>query len=284
MATTLGGARLTERHRQRQLAVRRAFLGQFVRMWPLLNTDNLDGTTAAWLTVVMDLVRRFRTQSAATALGYYDALRTMETGSALPDRAAYVNLAEMPTGAIQTSLVVTGPINIKSRIGKGEDVSEAAEAALIDSAGAAGRHVLNGGRSQLAESVRKDGVAVGFARVTDGDPCWWCAMLASRGPTYVSAQSALVTSARAANRNPGEAFHDHCGCSVEPSFDRESDWPGRGREFDQLWKDSTKGAKNSKAMLKQFRHAYEEQHPRKNTSTTPTKRELIAAWDSRVPQ
>jgi hypothetical protein len=283
MATTIGGARMTERHRVRQLAIRRAFLRQFVRMWPLLNADDLDGTTAAWLTIVVDLVARFRTQSAATALTYYDAFRTWEIGEPLPDRALFVNLAEMPTTAIQTSLLVTGPINIKSRIAKGADVSEAAEAALVDASGAAGRHVMNGGRSQITETAAKDKVAVGWARVTDGDPCWWCAMLASRGPTYSNAASAAGATTRAKHREVGERYHDHCGCGVEPSFDRESDWPGRGKEFDQLWRDSTQGGGSAKERLKRFRQAYESQRPRKR-SQTPTKRDLIASSnDPREP-
>lgn len=49
------------------------------------------------------------------------------------------------------------------------------------------------------------GRRVRFARVPNGsDPCAWCAMLASRGFAYMSAESASASS------------HHHCSCSIVP--------------------------------------------------------------------
>lgn len=257
MAATATGSQLTEQHRLAQLAIRAAFMRELVRLWPLINLDRLDESAGEWIGFVTDLILRFRQQSAARSLSYYDEFRTAEIGERLPDRALYRNLDAPSVGAIRTSLLVTGPVGVKSRIGKGINPEIARAKALTDVAGAAGRHVLDGGRTQLVESVEKDQQATQFARVTDGKPCYFCAMLASRGPVYRSARSGQFTTSRS-KRGPGHEFHDHCGCSVEPGFIKDAEWPGRGREFEQLWKDSTAG-KGGKKALSAFRSAYEAQ-------------------------
>ena len=60
-------------------------------------------------------------------------------------------------------------------------------------------------------------------------------MLASRGPVYKSASVALFSS--------GAKYHDHCGCAAEPVFSYASEWPGQGRKYEALWKQT--GSLNS---------------------------------------
>jgi hypothetical protein len=257
MAATASGAQLTELHRQAQLAIRSSFTRELLRLWPLIKLDQLDESAGEWIGFVTELILQFRQRSAGRALSYYDEFRNAEIGEPLPDRPLYRNLDAPVPGAIRTSLLVTGPIGMKSRIAKGINPDIARAKALVDVAGAASRHVLDGGRTQLVESVKKDSKAVQYARVTDGKPCYFCAMLASRGPIYRSASTAVFATNRSATR-AGREFHDHCGCSVEPGFSKDAEWPGRGRDFAKIWKDSTAG-KGGKAALNAFRSAYEAQ-------------------------
>lgn len=258
MATTATGAELTEQHRRAQLTVRSAFMRELTRLWPLIDLDRLDETAAEWIGFVTDLILLYRTQSVDRALSYYSEFRRVETGEPLANRGNYRGLVTPEPAAIKTSLLVTGPIGVKSRIGKGIDPRIAKAKALVDVSGAASRHVLEGGRQLITEATANDQLAVGFARVTDDDPCAFCAMLASRGFAYQSRETASRTTARSRKRGPGKEYHDHCGCTVEPAFAEGAEWPGRAREFEQLWMDSTKG-KGGKDALKAFRNAYEAQ-------------------------
>jgi hypothetical protein len=258
MATTVTGAELTEQHRLAQLALRSAFMRELVRLWPLINLDRLDETAAEWISFVADLILTYRTQSVDKALSYYDEFRRAETGQPLANRGNYRSLAEPEPAAIRTSLLVTGPIGVKSRLRKGVNPTVAKAKALVDVSGAASRHVLAGGRQLIVEAAHADDLALKYARVTDGDPCAWCAMLASRGPVYATERTAVRTTSRSKKRGPGREYHDHCGCTVEPGFFDDPEWPGRAREFEQLWIDSTKG-KGGKAALNAFRRAYEAQ-------------------------
>lgn len=257
MATTVTGTELTEQHRRAQLAIRSAFMAELVRIWPLINLDRLDETAAEWIGLVTDLILTWRLQSVDRALAYYDAFRRAETGMPLANRGNFRSLVTVEPAAIKTSLLVTGPIGVKSRIGKGINPEVAKAKALVDVSGAASRHVLDGGRQLVTEATDMDELAVGFARVTDSDPCAFCAMLASRGPVYHSRASAFRTTARS-KRGAGEKYHDHCGCGVEPLFFEDAEWPGRAREFEKLWNDSTKKT-GGKSALNAFRTAYEAQ-------------------------
>lgn len=262
MAATPAGTALTEQHRKAQLALRRSFLRELLDLWPLLDITNLDESAVAWIRAVTDLILRWRTQSARRAFAYYASFREAETGLALPNVSAYRGLDTGNRKQIQTSLLVTGPVGFKSNISRGLTPVNARKMALTAVAGAASRHVLNGGRQQLVATASADEMAVGFSRVTDDDPCAFCAMLASRGPVYFSRATAHRTTKRS-KRGEGEKYHDDCGCSVEPSFNRQTDWPSRNREFEKLWEDTT-GDAYGKGKYRAFRNAYEAQRRSKS--------------------
>jgi hypothetical protein len=256
MAATLAGIRLTERHRSEQVALKAVFLQHVLQLWPLLDPIRLDATAGAWLSLMMDLIVGFRTQSIGLSLTYYDAFRTAETGAAALDREAFLKLMEPANvDQIRTSLVVTGPARILHRTRQGMDPQQADRKALVDVSGAASRHVLNGGRDMQTTAVARDKTALGWARVTGLNPCSFCAVLASRGPKYKSRATAELTTMRS-RRGAGQPYHDHCACTAEPVFTRKADWPGRAKEFEQLWIDSTKGY-SGKDALNAFRRAYD---------------------------
>lgn len=295
MAASREGQRLTEEHRQTQVAVQQAFLAEFVALWALLDGERLDDTAPGWLRAVMRLLGAFRQQSADTAVDYYERLRLVEAPAAQvpPPRVVFqaaprvaagrpaqrgnrgrridpfpaserVERGEVPLRqldpdrqvplriswgdddrAARSSLIVTGPVGIKNRTGRGQGVQVRNRAALVEASGAASRHVLNGGRKTLLTVLDADTPALGWQRVGDGDPCAFCAMLISRGPVYGSQVSASFEA------------HDHCGCTAEPVFTRDGEWPGRAREFQQLWNAHIRGRYSGKEAIREWRRLYE---------------------------
>ena len=153
-------------------------------------------------------------------------------------------LESLASEQAMTSLFVTGPVTIKRASGNGATPEQAADKALEAALGAVIRIVQQGSRDTIVETVKRDREALGFARVTDGNPCYFCAMLASRGAVYKSRSTA--------DFQP----HDRCGCQPEPVYS-DSDYkiPGRSAEFAALWEESTRGY-SGKAAINAFRRAY----------------------------
>lgn len=84
--------------------------------------------------------------------------------------------------------------------------ADRAKAATIgEMASRAHYEVLQAGREVVQRS------SIRWRRVTDGKPCGFCAMLASRGPVYHSQESA-------------EGYHARCGCTAEPFDGDPSEW------------------------------------------------------------
>ncbi|WP_078344711.1 hypothetical protein [Mycobacteroides chelonae] len=122
------------------------------------------------------------------------------------------------------------------------------------------RAVENAGRRQIINAVSDDpepGVLKGWARVATGrETCAWCLMLISRGPTYMSADTAGldVDDAKAVRlyqkgdlKTYFEDISDHmvewhpgCDCKAVPVFDSEN-WFGKAAEDAalELWKDAS---------------------------------------------
>lgn len=98
------------------------------------------------------------------------------------------------------------------------------EAARSNMLGSAKRQVLNAGRSRLTGLARAHKRIRGWARVGDGNPCAFCAMLISRGPVY----SEDTVDFRA---------HDRCGCSVRlVTFDEpDGGWSPEARFYRDAW-------------------------------------------------
>lgn len=149
--------------------------------------------------------------------------------------------------AAEVSLIVTGPVGQKSKASRGKPLTLARDESFVQASGAASRHVLTGGRRSLLTLLQDDPQALGWIRVTDGDPCAFCAMLASRGPVYGTEASAKFEA------------HDACACTAEPVYSRDALWPGRAREFQQLWNDNIRNRYSGKDAINAFRRLYEQQ-------------------------
>lgn len=243
MAATVVGRLLTQQHRQQQLAVRARALQMLIALWPLFDVRRIDETWLAMEPALLAAVERGRAESAALSSAYYRALRAAEgiEGAVEVPALEALNMAQ-----VQTSLRVTGPVVAKQLVEMGR--ADAASRALVTLSGAMTRHVLQGGRATVLGAAEADtkatGRKVGWARVTSADPCYFCAMLASRGPVYTRESSDFKA-------------HDACACTAEPMWrDSRSSWPPRSREWRDLYNESTRDAPSGE-LLQAFRRAYE---------------------------
>lgn len=114
--------------------------------------------------------------------------------------------------ADMTSLFVTGYITIQKQLAAGASVDFAERAGQAAMLRAAQRRILDAPRQGIIERSAQSPDTVGWARVGDGAPCYFCAMLISRGPVY-------------SERTVNFRAHDGCGCGAKMCFRND---PSRG--------------------------------------------------------
>ena len=241
MAVNTAAARLTETHRAAQARLSARTYAEIQQLWELLDPADLDRTVDTWIRAVLAAVGTARGRSARFAAAYLTAFRAAEVGLST---WAPTLAAAAPDEAVATSLVVTGPVAIRSSLARGVPERTAIDRALASSTRAALRHALNGGRDTIVASLRSDPKAVGFARVTSSRPCAFCAMLASRGAVYLSEASAAFR------------CHDGCHCQPEPAYSLDAPPPPRAADYARLWTTATAGLSGQEAVAA-FRAAYD---------------------------
>jgi len=159
---------------------------------------------------------------------------------------AFPPLVTPPAGKLATSLTVTGPVAFKRSIGEGRTVAEAVRNLQTGLVGSSSRHVRNVGRATVIDAAVRNQTVVGWRRVTAANPCFFCALLASRGAVYESRNTALFTN--------GDPYHDHCRCTAEPLFGEEED-PASVQELYEFYLKATAGTSGREAR-KAFRRAW----------------------------
>lgn len=197
---------LAHEHREMQVAVRAAFLAEFAELWQLVDGEDLDRSVPVWLRAVWPLLRLWFDQSAAQARQYWTAAGG--DGAYLPD------LLELGQDETIGGLLVTGPGQIRTSRRLGRDERQAQADGLASASRSAGRLVLAGGRRTIEQAAKADPEVTRWQRITDGDPCEFCAMLADRGAVYLSQRSASGTDKR--DLADLARYHDGCGCTVAP--------------------------------------------------------------------
>jgi hypothetical protein len=204
-ATDAAAFQLTDAHRVAQANIALDSVGKLTAAWKTLMTpSNLDNF-AAYMQAMTEVIKSGRATSAQVAAAYYDTMRALYGVEGVYDPLV---LDDAPDVQIQTSLLVTGPVRVKTLLGNGDSLNTAMTKALLASAGATTRLIADAGRSTVRKNVLNDDQAEAWRRVTDGHPCEFCAMLAGRGAVYKSADTA----------GEGDPYHDHCLCTVEPQF------------------------------------------------------------------
>jgi hypothetical protein len=203
--------------------------------WRLLDAADLDGSIERWLRVVMQIIQGQRVISATQAADYVTAFRAVELGST--QGFTPVIAKKLEAKILATSLTVTGPVAVKTALRRGEVLARAMAIGETLSSGAAMRHVLDGGRSTLLDSIRSDRRSVGWARATSGRSCAFCAMLAGRGAVY-------------REDTAGFQAHDSCSCVPEPIYTRRAALPQGSEKYREVWDQSD-------GTLEDFRNLYE---------------------------
>lgn len=269
MAVTSGGATLTQAHRSAQAKTGALVSYAVARLWlKTVKQDNLEESTAAWMRLVRALILQQRKKSITTTRGYYPAFRKLE----LPGEPMFrmPDVDPIDDEQIFTALRVTGPIAFQKAVGRvnelkerGAPMTDEVEKALIEeafesaaktSAASAMRLTLDGGRDQMLAAAKADRRALGWARVTQANPCYFCAVLASRGFDY--GKNAFARSDSLFTGEGKAKVHDGCQCTMEPSFSTDSELPPYSAEWSAIWNANT-GDVFGKEKMRKFRAAYE---------------------------
>lgn len=165
---------------------------------------------------------------------------------------------------IRRSLMVVGPGDYlnKARDIERIDVKPLQRQALLEQAkditakkvaATTVRHVQNGGRQTTIEAARSDRLALGYVRVTKDKPCFFCAMLASRG--LVFAEDSFADSDPRFTGDGTAKVHDGCQCGMKPVYVKKTDpFLKDSAVYTDLWTEW--GAGGGDAALR-FRRGYE---------------------------
>lgn len=244
MAATGAGTALTEAHRLAQIDVSKATLASLAEIWPLLDPTALDASFPAYARAATAALAAGKDQSARLAAAYVSALRDAEGVGPLDVTA----LSALAQEQAMTALLVTGPVALKTSLRSGSTLQRATDVALTQTSGAAIRLVQQGSRDTITTAVASDERAHGYARTTDGHPCYFCALLASRGAVYRSEATASFKA------------HDACHCQPEPIYHPDYSLPAHAAEWDRLYREAAAGKSGADARSA-FRAAYEGRTP-----------------------
>lgn len=232
--------------RAAQLRIRAALMQDVTKVWALLDAKRLDSTFPAWLRAMSLVVRNYHGQSSATAGEAYRKARAISTQSPAP--RSLVKFASPPAQEwMDKAFGFSGP-GMLSR-----DTARP-HTALSVTLGTATRIALDGGRSTTLETIKADPLALGWYRVTDGAPCAFCALLASRGIVY---KERSFEHSNERFTGFGEfKVHNDCGCSMAPAFSKDQELPEMSQVALEVYKNRGKGD-----AMKAFRKAWAERQP-----------------------
>jgi len=238
-----------QRYRRIQALMAARVAQQVLQVWrELINPSKIDQSWPAVRAALIPIVQQARAQSAALArASYMEARRAAGVPDEDFDPSGPLQLA---IDRLEASLDVTGPVEFKKAIAAGKTPQQALDAAAVRMVGSTQYLALEGGRSVMKKSIEVDERATGWSRVTDSDPCAWCAMLASRGPVYKSAKTAGDP------RQGGDSYHDHCACQAWPAFTLDEPFVGIGEKLYDDWLRETRGH-GGKQAVNAFRRWWE---------------------------
>jgi hypothetical protein len=220
MARTAEGTALTEFYRGQMSALRATVIKEVWQLFPAWNPAEA-GSYKAMEDALVLLTQARAARAAQLASRYYSLFRLIEGG----EKAAYVAKL-FPVAAeaiIRTAIGASARGGTYKALTSGKTMEQALRNGLVRTIGAVTKQVSDTGRYTLIEAVQNDQRALGWTRVTGGNPCAWCAMLASRGPVYKGDADSI------------EIWdHDHGDCSAEPAYEGY-EWPAKNRELRDLW-------------------------------------------------
>lgn len=205
----------------------------------------------SWLDVAVPQILRANLSSANDAAKFYDLMRRVEISILEIDDADDFK-AEPVTNSIDEGVRHSLASAGKEGAGDQWDSTRMNDKKV---AGVAMRHVLDGGRATMDHNSTRDKSALGWVRVTDGNPCAFCAMLASRGITYRPYKQGAFKASNARYVGHGNSkVHDFCGCSLKPVWSESDPFVTDTEKFSEMWREMA--GNTTQTAFKEFRKNY----------------------------
>lgn len=244
----------SDQHRLAQIGLTVAAAKAIEKAFASLDVHRLRATLPDFTAAIAAIVRHYAPGSSVLAVRHYTEQRLAAgvPGTFRPKAADQVPLNQIASNVRWATQPLWGPE---------PDV----EAAQTNMEGAVGRLLQDVGRNTTIDNVASDRLAVAWAREAQPDACWFCAMLATRGAVYKSAETAGQVKASNAlsvlGMPAGDAkgfvnrYHDHCHCQVVPVFN-VFEKQAHVRDWTALWNESTRDVSGMEAKQAAFRVAY----------------------------
>lgn len=227
---------LTSQHRSEVAAVA-AEIGRRVREIAL--RADAEGIDSWFRRILADLLRLI---AGGFAVNRQLADRYLREHARFEGRAVVPVRATANVEQIMTALRVTGPVELKRNMAIGGSPNQARARMANTLTASSSRLVLAGERDTVMGTVRESDVIVGWRRVTDADPCAFCALLASRGAVYTKESVSF-------------AAHDGDECTAEPLYEHE-DEPESVLELQEQWRKVTE-RKSGKTAIRAWRRHWD---------------------------
>jgi hypothetical protein len=246
------------------------------KLWPSLDLLHLRQALPAFKAAVVQEVQRHAQASATMAVRQYQRERVAAgVGSGFTPRPADPPPVEQIAQAVDWAVQPLWNSNVQA-LAQGlpeaepTDTLPSAGSAIADAKGrlaaASERLVLNAGGDTIVDAVQQDRKAKGYVRITEANPCWLCAMLATRGVVYKSGSFEKANGRFdphpdfpvADDAIPARA-HDNCRCHLAPVFTAYEP-TAEERKWAQTYKDAKPNPADgdpSKAKQIAFRRAFE---------------------------
>lgn len=216
-----------------------------------------------WLDLMIPRLIRASDDGAISAAQFFTALRQIE---GVNDGFRATPTKGVIDVGVRKSLLTVGPYSYVNKAAdiRRLDVPPVTEQAMLREAKNATakaiaassiRHAQAGSRQTIVDNTEVDPVALGWVRVTKANPCFFCAMLASRGITYRAFKETSFDMSDPRFTGDGTAkVHDNCGCGLKAVYDKGDPLVARTEKFADMW--SMWGAGGGDAALR-FRRGYD---------------------------
>lgn len=246
MASNATATLLTSAQRLTQIQLRDVTAADLRKLWPAFDPTDISGSWNVIEPLLVQLIQSRRPLSATIAANYLDSFRDAED---IPGTAKPVLDGGLTADEIIPNLRLLGPSSAKRLASQGDDDSLISSTTFSNVEGEMSRQILNGGRQTILDTVSNDSQAVGYSRVSDGDPCAFCAMLCGRGAVYNSEESGSFEA------------HRNCYCSAEPVYSSDQPLSASAQQYADVYRQAAKAVPKSTsdwsaAVRREFRRQY----------------------------
>lgn len=195
----------------------------FMKVWALLDFDDLETAKLILLDLLPGLVEKYGDAAAEAAAEMYEAVCLAETG-----KRTTAELAKASQKKVRKSVHYASTLMAAGAFDKAFGVLRSA----LD------YHVKKPARDTVERNAKRDGIR--WARVPQGtSTCAWCIMLASRGFVYHDEDLAKES----------HGYHEGCDCLPVPSTKKNTVCPGYEAEdrarYLSIYKDARKKVEGS---------------------------------------